>query len=145
MERKVKHTLGELIDLLTIAEMKHAKIPEHKAEYAEHIEDLVHDINLLLPKPSPITAEFLRDVILLAQFNAHIWYNEGDIRNLIKDDKDLTDKELIMIARKLILTHSINGIRNTAKNRATKVIGGRLDYKIDSLASSAEHWRPAGY
>lgn len=147
--RKYLHTLGDLFDRLSICELKHAKIPEHKEEYAKEIEEIMDDINLLLgEKRTLITAEWLRDIIVLAEFNTHIWYNETDIRNKIKEmteGRDLPDEELADIARRLILTHSINGIRNTAKNRANKIVGGRLDYKTDSLAADAEKWRPHGY
>jgi hypothetical protein len=135
VERKYLPTLGELIDRLSIVTLKYVKIPEHQEEYGQEIDDLLHDINLLLPKgPNVgITAEFLYDTIICAQFNAHIWQNESQARQGNKD------------GNALILTHSINGIRNTAKNRLNKVIGGRKDLKVDCLAADAEHWRPHGY
>ena len=45
--RKYLPTLGELIDRLTIVQLKEVKIPEHKEEYQE-IKDIVHDINEIL-------------------------------------------------------------------------------------------------
>lgn len=144
--RKYLPTPGELIDRLTIAQLKEVKIPEHKEEFSKEIEDLTHDIQLLLPKQFTLTADTLRDIVLLSQFNTHIWYNETDIRNLI-NQSELSDNQLILIAKRLILTHSINGIRNTIKNRITAAIDGkgRMDYKIDCLAADAEHWRPSKY
>jgi hypothetical protein len=111
------------------------RIPENKEEYAKEIEDVLFDINTLLPKsPYPaITAEFLRDLIVLAQFNTHIWYNESEAR---KGNKD---------GNLLMLTHSINGIRTTARNKMNAVMGERLDYKVDCLAADCEQWRPSGY
>ena len=53
--------------------------------------------------------------------NTHIWVNE-DNRN--GDNK----------GNELLLTHGLNGIRNTAKNKIQEKIGGRKDYKIDCLA-----------
>jgi hypothetical protein len=34
----------------------------------------------------------------------------------------------------------LNGIRNTAKNIITDVLGGRKDHKIDCLAADFEDW-----
>ena len=51
--------------------------------------------------------------------NTHIWYNESDVRNGIKGSDNL------------MLTHGLNGIRNTAKNFITDILGGRKDHKID--------------
>jgi hypothetical protein len=149
IERKYNYSLGELFDLLTIKQLKEVKIPEHKEEYSEEISDIIHDINLVMGQQREyIHAEWLRDLVVLAEFNTHIWYNEADIRDKIKEmtnDKEPTAEEYIDIAKRLILTHSINGIRNTAKNRINKVVGGRLDYKVDSLSADAEKWRPSGY
>lgn len=144
-ERKYNLTLGELIDRLAICALKFAKIPEHKEEYGKEIDDLIYDINICLPKgPTPgITGEFIYDTIINAQYNAHIFANEGHVR--ASEGKDLTDAEYAEIGKKLMLTHSLNGCRSTSKNRLNKIIGGRMDYKVDCLAADAEIWRPHGY
>ena len=46
--RKYLPTLGELIDRLTIVQLKEVKIPKHKKEYEKEIKDIVHDINQIL-------------------------------------------------------------------------------------------------
>lgn len=149
MQKKYSLNLGNLLDRLSIVQLKDVRIPEHKAAYGQEIDDLVHDINIELGQNRQfITAEWLRDIIILAQFNAHIFYNEGDVRDKIKemtDGKELTTDQYIDIAKRLILTHSINGIRSTASNRLNSVVGGRLDYKVDCLAADAAHWKPSGY
>ena len=47
-ERKYLPTLSELIDRLSIAQLKEVFITEHKSEYGEEISDIVHDIQLIL-------------------------------------------------------------------------------------------------
>lgn len=127
-------SLSDLIDRLCILELKHAKIPENKETYAKEIEDILHDIDVILhEKGISVLATFLRDVIILAQFNAHIFYNESEAR---KGNKD---------GNLLILTHSLNGVRSLAKNKIVNAAGGRIDLKVDCLAADAEHWRPSGY
>jgi hypothetical protein len=129
MERKYLPTLSELIDRLSITQLKEVKIPEHKTEYAQEISDIVHDIQVILDEQNGIiTADVLRAVVVLAQMNAHIWYNETNVRSGAAGPSMLA------------LTHGINGIRNTAKNKIQEVVGGRKDYKIDCLAADFKDW-----
>jgi len=127
-QRKYLPTLGELIDRLSIHQLKEVFIPEHKEEYAKEISDMVHDINLIIEEhKDEITGEVIRAIIVLSQMNAHIWYNESQVRKG-EGDGDL------------YLTHGLNGIRNTAINNIMKIIGGRKDYKVDCLASEFKDW-----
>jgi hypothetical protein len=127
--RKYLPTLGELLDRLTIVQIKEVKIPEHKKEYAEEIAAILHDIDQILSRGEIyFTADMLRSLIVLAQMNLHIWHNETNFRRGIKDGNNLE------------LTHGLNGIRNTAKNLIQNVIGGRKDYKIDCLAADFKDW-----
>ena len=58
--RKYLPTLSELIDRLSIAQAK-VFITEHKKEYAQEIQDIVHDIQETLDeKNSKITAETIK-------------------------------------------------------------------------------------
>ena len=128
-ERKYLPTLAELIDRLSIVQLKEVKIPEHKAEYAQEIADIVHDIQLCLDNSDkPISGETIRAIVVLSQINAAIWQNESNYRKGIKEGNNLE------------LTHGINGIRNTAKNKIQEVVGGRMDYKIDCLAAEFKDW-----
>lgn len=130
--RKYLPTLGELIDRLTIVQLKEVKIPKHKKEYEKEIKDIVHDINQILLDEKYdidiIDGETIRAIIVLAQMNTHIWVNEDNARN--GDNK----------GNKLMLTHGLNGIRNTAKNKIQERVGGRKDYKIDCIASEFKDW-----
>ena len=121
--RKYLPTLSELIDRLSIAQLKEVFIPEHKEEYAKEIQDILHDINL-----EGVDAELIRAVVVLSQMNLHIWHNESEARKGINAGENLQ------------LTHGLNGIRNTAKNKIQERFGGRKDYKIDCLAAEFEDW-----
>ena len=128
-ERKYLPTLAELIDRLSISQLKEVKIPEHKEEYAQEIADIVHDIQICLDSSeTPINAETIRAIVVLSQMNAHIWHNESAVRAGTAGPSNLA------------LTHGINGIRNTAKNKIQEIVGGRKDYKIDCLASEFKDW-----
>ena len=128
-ERKYLPTLAELIDRLSISQLKEVKIPEHKEEYAQEISDIVNDIQICIETGTePVTAETIRAIVVLSQMNLHIWHNESNYRKGIKEGNSLE------------LTHGLNGIRNTAKNKIQEVVGGRKDYKIDCLAADFKDW-----
>ena len=131
MARKYLPTLGELIDRLTIVQLKEVKIPQHKEEYQKEIKEIVHDITEILTttKQLKIDGDFIRAIIVLAQMNTHIWVNEDNARN----GED--------VGNNLLLTHGLNGIRNTAKNKIQEVDGGRKDYKVDCIASEFNDWK----
>ena len=127
--RKYLPTLSELIDRISIAQLKEVFIVEHKSEYAQEISDIIHDIDLILKdNDAIITGETIRAIVVLAQMNLHIWHNESNYRKGIKDGNNLE------------LTHGLNGIRNTSKNKVQEVVGGRKDYKIDCLAADFKDW-----
>jgi hypothetical protein len=127
--RKYLPTLSELVDRLSIVQLKEVFIPEFKDTYAQEIADITHDIQVLLDEQDgKITAETIRAIVVLSQMNLHIWHNESNYRKGIKDGNNLE------------LTHGLNGIRNTAKNKIQEVVGGRKDYKIDCLAADFKDW-----
>lgn len=128
-KRKYLPTLSELVDRLSITQLKEVFITNHKDEYSNEINDIVHDIQLVLDEnEGKITAEVIRAIVVLSQMNLHIWHNESNYRKGIKDGNNLE------------LTHGLNGIRNVAKNKIQEVVGGRKDYKIDCLAAEFKDW-----
>ena len=81
-----------------------------------------------LKESKEVNADTVRAIVVLSQMNLHIWHNESNYRKGIKDGNNLE------------LTHGLNGIRNTAKNKIQEVVGGRKDYKIDCLAAEFKDW-----
>ena len=122
--RKYLPTTSELIDRLSIVQLKEVFITEHKEEYAKEIKDIVHDL-----EETGLDGEMIRAIIVLAQMNLHIWHNETKYR-VGEGDGNLG------------LTHGLNGIRNTAKNKIQDALedGGRKDYKIDCIAAEFKDW-----
>ena len=122
-QRKYLPTISDLIDRLSIVQLKEVFIPEHKDEYAEEIKDIMHDLEL-----EGLDSELIRAVVVTAQMNLHIWHNESEARKGENAGENLR------------LTHGLNGIRNIAKNKIQERFGGRKDYKTDCLASEFEDW-----
>ena len=122
--RKYLPTIAELIDRLSIVQLKEVFISEHKKEYAKEIQDIVHDLNL-----EGLDGNLIRAIIVLSQMNLHIWHNETKYRAGEGDGN-------------LGLTHGLNGIRNTAKNIIQDQLDddGRKDYIIDCIAANFKDW-----
>lgn len=132
MTRKWLPSFGELVDRLSIHQLKEVLLPENKEKYFREMQDITHDIDLLISdKNIQISAELIHCVILLAQMNAHIWYNEAKARR--GEDQDL---------RLLKLTHGLNGIRTRVMNKILELIGEaeRQDKKTDCLAAEFSDW-----
>ena len=126
--RKYLPTLAELVDRLSIVQLKEVFITEHKEEYAKEIADIVHDIDMILKDENvKLSGKDVRAIVVLSQMNLHIWHNETKYRAGTGDGN-------------LGLTHGLNGIRNTAKNQIQENVGGRKDYKIDCIAAEFEDW-----
>lgn len=128
-------TLSELIDRLSIIQMKQIFIHENAEEYELEIKNIMHDIDLLLEEKNNkndisntskryFNAKSIRASLIIQLANRVIWENESKAR-LGGSEQD----------KLLKFTHSINGIRNTAKNIISKEFGERIDLKIDSLAA----------
>jgi len=127
-KRKYLPTLAELIDRLSIAQLKEVFITDHKDEYAQEIKDIVHDIDLILEDEDvKLSGKDVRAIMVLSQMNLHIWHNETKYRAGTGNGN-------------LGLTHGLNGIRNTAKNMIQENVGGRKDYKIDCIAAEFKEW-----
>ncbi len=130
-ERQWLPHLAELIDRLTIHQLKEVFLTEHKSKYASEMKMIVNDINLLLSKMT-VTGDMIRAIIVIAQMNTHIWYNESKAR--LGEDQDLP---------LLKLTHGLNGLRNDASNYLLELIGERErgDFKTDCLAAEFKDWK----
>ena len=124
-QRKYLPTLSDLVDRLTIVQLKAIFIPERKAEYLAERYDIEHDIDLILAGlERKIGAAEIHAIIVIMLANRFIWESESKARAGGQEQDHL-----------LKMTHSINGVRATAKNRLSELVGGRKDYKIDTLAA----------
>jgi hypothetical protein len=132
MERHWLPSFADLIDRLSIHQLKEVFIPEYKEKYRKEMNDIVHDIDLLCSqKDIKLTGQLVRAIVVLSQINEHIWYNESNVRSGTDQDLNL-----------LKLTHGLNGVRNQTMNFILNLIGetDRRDYKTDCLAAEFSNW-----
>ena len=133
--RKYLPTFSELVDRLSITLLKAIFIPAHKQQYDQEIKDIEHDLNeIITEKDIKFNATLIKAICMVMLSNRHIWENESKCRNGESQDLSL-----------LKLTHSINGVRNTAKNIIATETGERKDLKVDCLAaelvSDYQNWK----
>tara|TARA_A100001201_G_scaffold128483_1_gene113510 strand:- start:117 stop:533 length:417 start_codon:yes stop_codon:yes gene_type:complete len=125
MNRKYLPTFAELIDRMSICQLKAIFIPENKEAYDQEIADIQHDLDQIIEEKNiKLSSEMLKATSIVMLTNRYIWENESKCRN-----GDSQDLELLK------LTHSINGVRNLAKNVISRELGERVDLKIDCLAA----------
>jgi len=132
MKRKYMPTIAQLIDRLCIVTLKSIKIPENKKEYEKEAKDIMHDINITIPKGMGDMGQLIRAIQVNAIANETIWTNESKARTGGSEQDKL-----------LKFTHSVNGVRNAAMNVISQLIGERKDLKLDCLA--AELCKEKGY
>ena len=125
MNRKYLPTFAELIDRMSICQLKAIFIPENKEAYDQEIADIQHDLDQMIEEKNiKLSSEMLKATSIVMLTNRYIWENESKCRNGASQDLEL-----------LKLTHSINGVRNLAKNVISRELGERVDLKIDCLAA----------
>lgn len=127
-ERKYLPTLAELIDRFTIVVLKQINIPQNREAYDKERAAILHDIRMLWRSANftiPANAvDVIEATVVVMLANKTIWDNESVARQGSDKQNDL-----------LRFTHSINGVRNRAKNVIAKAAGERVDLKVDALAA----------
>ena len=104
-------------------QLKIIYIPEFADEYSEERDIIQHDIDILLDEQPKIGAREVWAILIIMLANRVIWESESKARaGGAEQDANLK------------FTHSVNGVRNHAKNIIAEASGGRKDYKIDCLA-----------
>lgn len=105
VERKYLPTLADLIDVLSINQIKEIKL-ENKHSYALEMKKISHDIDVLISqKQIKLSARLIRMIIVISQINLFIWNNKEKMQENPSSYNDL-----------LKLAHQLNGIRNRVKN-----------------------------
>lgn len=131
-ERQFLPPLAELLDRLTVTQIKQALLGDKRREFASEIKKLSHDIDMIIEQRGiSLDANIIRIIVLISQMNLHIWHNKDLMqRNLENNDEYL---------KLLKLAHQLNGIRNQMKNQLLEIEGAgseshrRSNFETDNL------------
>ncbi len=105
--RRYEWALTDLVDALTISQIRQSLVPEHSITAKRDLADLTRDIDATLAENKAVmTSEAVKLVLFISQANLRVWLNK---------ERMLTDEskyfELLEFAQEL------NGLRNHARNR----------------------------
>ena len=127
--RKCLPTLPDLIDEMTINQIKQVILKGGIDSFGLRMQDLMHDVDMLLKEHQiEMTADLVGSLIALAQANLHIWIN-----------KDLMQERPEQYTEYLEEAHKLNGIRNRIKNHLLELSGEtseaaiRTNVELDGL------------
>jgi len=128
-ERKYLPTLAELLDRLSIVQLKMIFIPENREAYKAERALIEHDIDCTFGATFPpgIPAKQIRAIMMIMLANHFIWSNESQAREGGHESDQM-----------LRATHSVNGVRAAAKNKIAAWAGERVDLKVDCLAGDLQ-------
>ena len=109
-KRLVEPSIGDLIDRLTIGQIKEALDPVNHDSYCWEMKKIEDDLDVIIGRGElTIDARFVRLLIALAQINLHIWHAKERMQTMPGRYED-----------EMKLAHQLNGIRNQLKNRLAR-------------------------
>ena len=115
-QRQFLPPMAELIDRMTVTQIKLALSKDNKDSFVEEISKLEHDIDLILDSNNlTLDARLIRIIIVLSQMNLHIWNNKDKMQDKLKGNEE---KEYLDLLK---LSHQLNGFRNRMKNSLLEI------------------------
>ena len=123
---KIYHLpISELIDRLSIIEIKLVLDVKNSRDYLHELSLLKNDIQLELgSKETSLDINLIQTLISLGQMNLHIWY----IKEKMKLQLDQPDE----YAANMKLAHQLNGLRNQLKNNLLRLEKNSNNAKVRS-------------
>ena len=130
--RRVNPSVAELLDRLTVDQIKEVLDPEHATSYAAEMAKLEHDLDLFLEEGGVrLGGHLIALVIALAQINLHLWRTKDEMQ--VAPDR---------FQECMKLAHQLNGLRNQLKNRILEVVGGApSERKTNVSTEDLQGWR----
>lgn len=130
--RKFLPSFAELIDRITVDQIKEVLLPDQKEGVAQEMAKITHDIDLLIEdRRMKLSARLIRIIIVIAQMNVHIW----TLKDRMQEKPDQYNEFLK-------LAHQLNGLRNQMKNLLLEESGDRKKSHIrtNSNTDGLEGW-----
>ena len=123
---KIYHLpISELIDRLSIIEIKLVLDVKNSSDYLHELSLLKNDIQFELEsKDTNLDINLIQILISLGQMNLHIWY----IKDKMKSQLDQPDE----YSANMKLAHQLNGLRNQLKNTLLRLEENSSNAKVRS-------------
>lgn len=105
--RKIKYNLSDLLDRLSIDQIKQIEFEKSAKEYENSINKIMASINIDLHKNNYKVNDLIINLLIaLSQINLYIWFLRKDIAKKRKSN-----------SKSIKLSHQLNAIRNQLKNK----------------------------
>ena len=131
-ERQFLPSLAELIDRLTVTQIKQALLGDKNKDFYNEINKLSNDIDIIIKKENiKLDSRTIRIIVLISQINLHIWKNKDLMQKNLENNEEYL--------KLLKLSHQLNGIRNRMKNQLLDIEGSkdesqkRSNFETDNL------------
>jgi flagellar biosynthesis/type III secretory pathway chaperone len=131
-ERQFLPPLAELIDRLTVTQIKQALLGDKNKDFSNEMKKISHDMDIIIEKENiKLDSRVIRIIVLISQMNLHIWKN----KDLMQENLNNNDKYLELLK----LAHQLNGIRNKMKNQLLVIEGAsdesqkKSNFETDNL------------
>ena len=137
IQRKYLPTFSELIDRLSIIQIKELTTKEYKKEYSKEISEIMYDIDMLISsKGLEFDANTLRAIIVLSQTNFNILNNEYNVkkgsRGIGKAIAALFASEGAKLAICARNGESLNRVADELRAGGTEVLAQTCDVSCES-------------
>jgi hypothetical protein len=111
--RQFNLPFAELVDRLTVDQIKEVLLPASRASYADEMQRIAADLDAMIKEQKiSLNARLIRMIVVLAQMNMHIWIN-----------KDKMAQDSSKYLEYLKFAHQLNGVRNRIKNSLLTELG----------------------
>ena len=124
--------MSELIDRLTVTQIKENLLGDESGDYFAEITKIVNDIDLIISEKNvPLSGQLIRAVVMISQINLHIWGN----KDLMQENLENEPNYLLYLKK----AHQMNGVRNLLKNYLLELEGItdtsqlRSNFEVDGL------------
>ena len=131
-ERLFLPPLAELLDRLTVTQIKQAILGDKNKHFANEIKKISNDIDIIISESNlKLESKLIRTIVLISQINLHIWKN----KDLMQENLNNNEKYLNLLK----LSHQLNGIRNRMKNYILEIEGNndesqkKSNFETDNL------------
>ena len=131
-ERQFLPPLAELLDRLTVTQIKQALLGDKNNDFANEMKKISHDMDVIISKENiQLDSRIIRIIVLISQMNLHIWKN----KDLMQDNLENEEEYLKLLK----LAHQLNGIRNRMKNQLLDIEGAidesqkKSNFETDNL------------
>lgn len=131
-ERQFLPPLAELLDKLTVTQIKQAILGDKNKDFSNEMKKICHDMDIIIEKENiKLDSKIIRIIVLISQMNLHIWKN----KDLMQENLENNEKYLELLK----LAHQLNGIRNKMKNILLDIEGAndesqkKSNFETDNL------------